>query len=593
MTTNGLLQIAIYFIILTILAKPLGAYIARVFTNKPCGLDFIFKPLERFIYRVCGIDPTQEMHWKNYAFSVLLFSFIGLLVLYLIQRYQHLLPLNPELLKSISPDLAFNTATSFITNTNWQAYMGETTVSYFTQTIGLTVQNFVSAATGLSVLMALIRGFSRHETASIGNFWVDLTRGVLYVLLPLSAILAVALVSQGVIQNYKTYTTSQLLQPITYTQSTKGTELKAITVSEQNIPMGPAASQIAIKQLGTNGGGFFGSNSAHPFENPTPFSNFLEMLALLLIPASLCFTFGVMVNDKRQGRAIFIIMSLIFLVFLFIAVKAEQTSNPLLASLNIDQSHHMGVYAASGGNIEGKETRFGIVNSALWATATTSASNGSVNSMLDSFMPLGGLVPMLLMQLGEVVFGGVGSGMYGMLIFVILTVFIAGLMVGRTPEYLGKKIEVFEMKMASLVILIPSLLVLIFTAIAVSSNAGRAAMLNRGMHGFSEILYAFSSVANNNGSDFAGIKDNNLFYNTITGIVMLLGRFWIIVSVLAVAGSLAHKKIIPSSKGTMPTHTPLFIGLTISIIILFGALTFLPSLALGPVIEHLTMFLRH
>lgn len=596
MTFNGLLQIAIYFIVLIILAKPLGLYIARVFTNKPCWLDLVFKPIERLIYRACGINPEQEMHWKGYIFAILFFNFVGLITLYLIQRCQHLLPLNPQLFKAVSPDSAFNTAVSFVTNTNWQSYIGENTLSYFTQLLGLTVQNFVSAATGIAVLMALIRGFSRYETVNLGNFWVDLTRGTLYILLPLSTILAIILVSQGVIQNYKPYTKAQLLQPIVYTQSKENQEIKVtkpIMVNEQVIPMGPVASQIAIKQLGSNGGGFFGTNSAHPFENPTPFSNFLEMLALLLIPASLCFTFGAMVNDKKQGRALFIVMTLIFLSFLFIAIKAEQTPNPLLTTLNIDQNYHYAMPFSSGGNMEGKETRFGIVNSALWATATASSSNGAINSVLDSFMPLGGLVPMLLIQLGEVVFGGVGSGMCSMLVFVILTVFIAGLMVGRTPEYLGKKIEVFEMKMASLVVLIPSLLILVFTAIAVSNNYGASAIANHGAHGFSEILYAFSSTANNNGSDFAGLNDNNFFYNTLTGLAMLFGRFWIIVPVLAIAGSLARKKTIPSSKGTMPTHTPLFIGLITSVILLIGALAFLPALALGPIIEHLTMFLGH
>jgi potassium-transporting ATPase potassium-binding subunit len=570
-SSNGLLQIAIYFVTLIILAKPLGLYIARVFENQSCGLDFIFKPIERLIYWVGGVNSKQEMNWKTYALSVLFFSFFGFVFLYFIQRFQYFFPLNPQSLSAVRPDLAFNTAISYLTNTDWQAYSGETTLSYFSQTIGLTVQNFVSAATGMAVSVALIRGFSRHETANVGNFWVDLTRGILYILLPLASILAVVLVSQGVIQNYKPYAQIQLLQPVA-------------GIHKQIIPMGPAASQVAIKQLGSNGGGFFAVNSAHPFENPTPLSNFLEMLALLLIPASLCFSFGAIVKDGKQGRAVFIVMSIIFLLFLFLEVKTEQAGNPLLNTINIDQTY---------GNMEGKETRFGVINSAIWATSTTASSNGSVNSEISSFMPVGGLIPMLLMQLDEVVFGGVGSGICGMLIFVVLTVFVAGLMIGRTPEYLGKKIEVFEMKMASLGMLIPLLSILVATALAVSNKAGTSCILNRGAHGFSEVLYIFSSVASNNGSSFFELTANNLFYNIATGVVMLLSRFSLIFSTLAIAGALACKKIVPYTKGTMLTHTWFFIGLTTSVVLVFGALAFIPALALGPVAEHLTMILGH
>jgi len=580
MVPSGFLSITVYFVILVILAKPLGLYIARVFENKFCGLDFIFKPVERLIYRVCGIDPEQEMNWKTYVLAVLLFSFVGFIFLYFTQRFQHIFPLNPQEFPAVESHLAFNTAVSYITNTDWQAYSGEKTLSYFSG-IGLTVQNFVSAATGMAIFAAFVRGISRHETNALGNFWVDLTRGTLYVLLPLASLLAIVLVSQGVIQNYKPYAKVKLTQSITHTEQ-NGLGFKMSTFHDQTIPMGPVASQVAIKQLGSNGGGFFGANSAHPFENPTPLSNFLEMLALILIPASLCFSFGTMLKNPKQGRSVFIIMSIIFLLFLFLEVNAEQMNNPLLSSINIDQTY---------GNMEGKETRFGVIDSAIWTTATTSGSNGSVNSNLSSFMPIGELIPMLLMQF-QVVFGGVGSGMCGMLIFIILTVFIAGLMIGRTPEYLGKKIGVFEIKMSSLAILIPLLSILVFTALAVSSKAGTSNILNRGAHGFSEVLYAFSSVASNNGSNFSGCV-YNLFYNVTTALVMLLSRFGLIFSTLAMAGALARKKIVPTTKGTMLTDTPLFIGLAIIVILLVGSLAFIPALALGPIVEHLTAFLKH
>jgi len=596
MTPNGLLQIIIYMLALLTAAALLGPYMARVYAGKFSGLDPILRPIENFFYRVSGIDPNEEMSWKSYASAVLIFSLGGFLLAYALMRLQSALPLNPQGLPNVSTDLAFNTAISYITNTNWQAYAGEISMGYAVQMLVLTVQNFVSAATGMAVMVALIRGFVRHETMLLGNFWVDLVRSTLYILLPLAVILAGALVTQGVVQNFHAYQEVPLLQNLapTHLNSTETANLTPLTddllQGKQLLPMGPAASQIAIKQLGTNGGGFFGTNSAHPFENPTPLSNFLEMLALLLIPAAFCFTFGNMVQDKRQGWAIFTAMTCIFLLFLSIAVHSEQDGNRLFNTLPIDQKPHFSLLEANpGGNMEGKEVRFGIVNSALWTASTTAASNGAVNSTLDSYTPLGGLVPIVLMQLGEIIYGGAGSGLYGMLVFVILTVFIAGLMVGRTPEYLGKKIEVFEMKMASLAILVPHFLILLFTAFAVTSQAGLASLGNQGMHGFSEILYTFTSTANNNGSSFAGLNANTPFYNISTGIAMLCSRFFIIVPILAIAGSLSRKKIVPNSQGTMPTHTPLFVGLLISVILIIGALTFFPSLALGPIVEHLVM----
>ena len=581
-------QIALFILVLVLLAKPLGIYMAHVYTYSFSADTKAPHRVESLVYRCCHIRYDQEMNWKSYTVSLLLFNLIGLLISYGLQRFQSVLPLNPAQLSAIPPALSFNTAVSFITNTNWQAYSGESTMSYLIQTLVMTVQNFVSAATGMAVAVALIRGIARHETETLGNFWVDLVRGVLYILLPLALILSIILVSQGVIQNYHAYTKVQLLQPTEYT-TIANSHSTSLTVHEQTLPMGPVASQVAIKQLGTNGGGFFGSNSAHPFENPTPLSNFFEMLALLLIPAAFCFTFGKMIKDKRQGRALFWIMTLIFIPLLFCATLAEQKGNPLLSRLHVDQQAHMGARSSPGGNMEGKEMRFGIVNSTLWTTATTAASNGSVNSTLDSYTPLGGLVPMFLMQLGEIIYGGVGSGLYGMLLFVMLTVFIAGLMVGRTPEYLGKKIEVFEMKMCCLAILIVPIIVLLFSAIAVATEAGRSSIYNPSAHGFSEVLYAFTSAANNNGSAFTGLNSNTTFYNTMTGLAMLFGRFWIMLAILAIAGSMSRKKIIPPSIGTMPTHTPLFIFLTISIILIIGGLTFLPSLALGPIVEHLIM----
>jgi K+-transporting ATPase ATPase A chain len=577
----GILQIVLYFAVLTAAALPLGSFIARVLAGERTFLSPVLSPVERLLYRLSGVRPDDEMSWRRYAVAVLVFSAIGLLVAYGLQRLQGLLPLNPQALGAVSPDSSFNTAISFVTNTNWQGYGGESTMSYLTQMLALTVQNFVSAATGIAVLAAFIRGLVRRQTATLGNFWVDLTRSTLYVLLPLSLVLALALVSQGVVQNLQPAVEVPLVQATEVVIPAKDNEPeKRETVTTQQLPQGPAASQVAIKQLGTNGGGYFNVNSAHPYENPTPLSNFLEMLAILLISASLCFTFGRLVNDPRQGWAVYAAMSAIFLVLTFSVVAAEESGNPQFAGLGVD---------ASPGNMEGKETRFGAATSALWAAATTAASNGSVNSMHDSYTPLGGLVPMWLMQLGEVVYGGVGSGLYGMLVFAIIAVFIAGLMVGRTPEYLGKKIEGYEMKMASLVILIPPFVVLIGTAVAVAIEPGTSSMSNPGAHGFSQALYAFSSAGNNNGSAFAGLSANTPFYNTALGIAMWLSRFWLVVPVLAIAGSLAAKKIVPPSSGTLPTHTPLFVGLLIGTVLLVGALTFVPALALGPIVEHLIM----
>ena len=596
MTANGVLQLAFYLVVLLALAKPLGAYMACVYEGRPFGLDRILGPVERLIYRLSGVRPDEEMDWKSYAVAMLLFNFAGLLAVYLLQRVQGWLPLNPQGLGAVSPDSSFNTAVSFATNTNWQGYGGETTMSYLTQMLGMTVQNFVSAAAGMATLIAFIRGFLRRSAQTIGNFWVDLTRTTLYILMPLSFVLALALVSQGVVQTFGAYAKANVLQQASYDEPVTDPDGKPVldekgqpktkkaTLTEQVLAVGPAASQVAIKQLGTNGGGFFNVNSAHPFENATPLSNFLEVLAILVISAALCYTFGVMVKDTRQGWAVLAAMTIIFVVLLAVCVVSEQAGNPVLAKLGIDQQASG---LQSGGNMEGKEVRFGIANSALWATATTSASNGSVNSMHDSFTPLGGLVPMWLIQLGEVIYGGVGSGLYGMLVFAIIAVFVAGLMVGRTPEYLGKKIEAYEMKMAALVILISPAVVLIGTAIAVVAPAGLAGLANPGAHGFSEILYAFSSAGNNNGSAFAGLSVNSPFYNTALGFAMLFARYWLAIPTLAIAGSLARKKIVPASAGTLPTHTPLFVVLLIGVVILVGALTFFPALALGPIVEHL------
>jgi len=595
MTMNAILQVLMFFVVLLALVKPLGWYMARVYDGQPFCVDRLLGPVERALYRLCGIRPADEMDWKSYGVAMLLFNAAGFLLLYGLQRLQGLLPLNPANLGMVSPDLAFNTAASFVTNTNWQAYGGETTLSYLTQMLGLTVQNFVSAATGLAILVALIRGLTRRSSTTIGNFWSDLVRSTLYILLPLALLLSLLLVSQGVVQTFSPSQTATLLQPISYTkpvmeangrpvlneQSQPKTE--SLTATEQVLAVGPVASQVAIKQLGTNGGGFFNVNSAHPFENATPLSNFLEVLAILLIPASLCHTFGVMVGDTRQGWAFLAAMTILLLSFVTIGLWAEQSGNPLLARAGVDQQDQ------AGGNMEGKETRFGIANSVLWSAATTAASNGSVNSMHDSYTPLGGLVPLFLIQFGEVVFGGVGSGLYGMIVFAIIAVFVAGLMVGRTPEYLGKKIEPYEMKMASLLILIMPIVVLSFTALAISTETGRSAILNPGPHGFSEVLYAYTSQGNNNGSAFAGLNTNTPFYNITGGVAMLIARFWLAIPTLALAGSLGRKKSVPAGPGTLATHTPLFVTLLIGVVIMVGALTFLPALALGPIVEYLMM----
>ena len=578
MTANGYLQLAFYLVVLTALAKPLGAYMARVYEGRPCGLDRALGPIERLIYRLTGARPATDMAWTTYAGAMLAFQVVGFLAVYLLQRTQQFLPLNPEGLQATTPHMAFNTAVSFATNTNWQSYGGETTLSYLTQMLGLTVQNFVSAATGMAVLVAMIRGFARRSAKGIGNFWFDLTRSTLYILLPLSLILALALVSQGVVQTFSPYATVKLLE------SQVDSEGQPIT--EQTIAVGPAASQVAIKQLGTNGGGFFNVNSAHPLENPTPLSNFLELLSILMISGALCYTFGVMVGDTRQGWAILAAMTVVLVGLLVVCVAAEQSGNPVLAELGLDQQASTG---STGGNMEGKEVRFGVVNSTLWASATTAASNGSVNSMHDSYTPLGGLVPMLLMQIGEVIYGGVGSGLYGMLFFVIVAVFVSGLMVGRTPEYMGKKVDAHEMKMASLGILLPPFVVLVGTAIAVVLPQGRAGLANPGAHGFSEILYAFSSSGNNNGSAFAGLTVTNPFYEVTLGLAMLFARYWLAIPALAIAGSLARKKWTPPGAGTLPTHGPLFVVLLVGIVLLVAALSFLPALALGPIVEHLQM----
>ena len=578
MNTNNLIQCALYLVALLILAKPLGFYMAHIFEGNIPALIKWIQPIERWIYKICGIQSEQEMKWKTYAVAMLSFNILGLILVYILQRLQNILPLNPMAMSQITPDSAWNTAVSFVTNTNWQGYGGEYTISYLTQMAGLTTQNFVSAAAGIACLLPLIRGLVRKNCETIGNFWVDLVRSMLYILVPLSVIFAFIFISQGVVQTFKPSITVPLLQTTVDAQQNP--------VTTQTLAIGPVASQVAIKQLGTNGGGYFNTNSAHPFENPTPFSNFIQLIAILLIPAGLCFTFGHMVKDIRQGWAIFAAMIILFIPCLWICVAAEQSGNPAFDTMDISQ---IASSLQSGGNMEGKEVRNGIVQSAIWATATTAASNGSVNSMHDSFTPLGGLIPMLLIQFGEVVFGGVGSGLYGMLLFVIVAVFISGLMVGRTPEYLGKKIEAYEMKMASIGILVPCALVLLGTAITVISKAGLAPIYNPGIHGFSEVLYAFSSAGNNNGSAFAGLGVNNPFYNTLLGIIMFFSRYWIAIPVLAMASSLAKKKLIPLSSGTLPTHNPLFIFFLVSTIIIVGALTFFPALALGPIVEHLIM----
>jgi potassium-transporting ATPase potassium-binding subunit len=596
MTANDFIQIGIYLVVLLLLVKPMGRYMRHVYDDQPNRITKIGSGVERLIYRLCGIHADEDMGWKRYAIAMLLFNVCGMLAVYAFQRVQQWLPFNPQHFPAVAPDLSINTAVSFITNTNWQAYSGESTMSYLTQMAALAVQNFMSAATGIAVLIAVVRGFARKTAKGIGNFWVDLTRTTLYVLMPISFVLALLLVSQGVIQNLKPYVDVPVVQATTYAnpvtdaagnpvKDASGNPVtKPAQLTTETLPMGPAASQIAIKMLGTNGGGFFGANSAHPYENPTPFSNFLEMLAIFLIPGGLCITFGEMVGDRRQGWAILATMLVIFIPLTLGVTAAEQAGNPILHSLSIDQ--HASALQ-SGGNMEGKETRFGIAASSLFTAITTAASCGAVNNMHDSLTPLGGLVPMWLMQLGEVIFGGVGSGLYGMLAFAVVAVFIAGLMVGRTPEYLGKKIEAYEMKMASLAVLIPCALVVICTAIAVMTPMATATTGNPGAHGFSEILYTVTSATNNNGSAFGGLSANIPFWNVMLSVCMFWARYTLAIAMLAMAGSLAAKKHVPESAGTLPTHTPLFVTLLASVVIIVGALTFLPALALGPIAEYL------
>jgi K+-transporting ATPase ATPase A chain len=589
----------VFMVAVLALGYPMGIYMAKVGDGTPIrGLGWVAK-VENVLYRLSGIAADSAMGWKSYAIALLVFNALGALFVYGVQRLQIWLPLNPQAFPNVSPDSSFNTAIAFVSNTDWQGYGGESTMSYLTQMLALTVQNFFSAATGMAVAFALVRGFSSRSTKSIGNFWVDMTRSTLYVLLPLSVIFAVFLMGQGVIQNFSGYKDVTLLDPVTYTQPKNGPDgqplkdakgnpvTETLTTKTQTLPMGPVASQEAIKMIGTNGGGFFNANSAHPYENPTPLSNFFQMLSIFLIPAGLCFTFGRMVGDMRQGWAIFGAMTAIFVVMTVVVMMAEQQAHPALQALGVDQ---VASTLQSGGNMEGKETRFGVSASALFAAITTAASCGAVNAMHDSFMPLGGFVPLVLMQFGEVVFGGVGSGLYGMLIFAILAVFIAGLMIGRTPEYLGKKIQSFEMKMTSIAILVTPVLVLAGTAIAVMLDPGKAGIANPGAHGFSEILYAFSSAANNNGSAFGGLSANTPFYNGMLAVAMWFGRFAMIVPILAVAGSLAAKKRLEANAGTMPTHGPLFIVLVIGVVVLVGVLNYVPALALGPIVEHLQLF---
>jgi K+-transporting ATPase ATPase A chain len=561
MTANGWIQIAFYFVVLTALVVPLGRFMARVFEGERTFLSPVLRPVETGLYRLAGVSADREQHWIAYTIAMLLFNAIGFLLVYAFLRLQHVLPLNPAEMSAVAPDLAFNTAVSFTSNTNWQNYGGESTMSYLTQMAALTTQNFVSAATGVALAIALIRAFARNSAKTVGNFWVDLTRCTLYVLLPLSIVAALFLVWQGVPQNVGAYVDATTLEG-----------------AKQTLSQGPAASQIAIKQLGTNGGGFWNANSAVPFENPTPASNFLQMLYILLIAAALTHTFGRMVKDERQGWALYAAMSVIFLAGVAICYWAEGAGNPNFAALGLDP-----------GNMEGKEVRFGLANSSLWAVATTAASNGSVNAMHDSFTPLGGMIPMIMIQLGEIVYGGVGSGLYGMLLMVIIAMFVAGLMVGRTPEYLGKKIEAKEVKMAILAILILPLAILGFTAASVVLPFGLSSIQDAGPHGFSEVLYLFTSQTGNNGSAFAGFTGNTLWYNTTGGLAMLVGRYFVIIPMMAVAGSLVVKKRVPASAGTFPTHGSLFVGLLVGVILIVGGLTFFPALALGPIVEHFAM----
>ena len=584
MTANGWFQIGLYVLVLFLITKPIGIFLTRVFERQKTFLDPVLRPVERLIYRICGVDENKEMRWQEYGATMLIFSAVSLILLYLFERLQLWMPWNPQKFANVAPDLAWNTAVSFTTNTNWQAYTPETTMSYLTQMAGLAYHNFASAAVGIALAIAVIRGVSRHESKTIGNFWVDLTRCFLWVLLPVCMVGSLVLISQGVVQTLKPYTTAQLVEP--QTVETQAPDGKAVsqTVTRQVIAVGPTASQEAIKMFGTNGGGFFYANSAHPYENPTPFTNFFEMILIFAIPSSLTYTLGRMTKSQGHGWAVWSAMTALFLVGVTAAYWAEARGNPELAG--VDQTAST---LHSGGNMEGKEVRFGIANSALFATVTTDASCGAVNSMHDSFTPLGGMVPLVNIMLGEVIFGGVGSGLYGILVFVILAVFIAGLMVGRTPEYLGKKIEAFDVKMAMLSVLISSLTILVFAAIAVVAKFGTSSISNPGPHGLSQILYAYTSSVGNNGSAFGGLNSNTLWYNTSTAIAMLLGRFFVVIPILAIAGSLARKKAAPASLGTFPVTGPLFTILLVCTILIVGALTFFPALSLGPILEHLLM----
>ncbi len=599
MTANGWLQILVFLLVVFLVTKPLGTFIARVFSREHTWLDPVMRPLERVLYRLTAVDENHEMDWKEYALALLLFSGVSMILLYVLQRVQQwaLLPWNPQKLPGVPPALAFSTAASFTTNTNWQNYSPEITMSYLTQMVGLAYHNWVSAAAGMALAIAFIRGIVRREHKTIGNFWVDLVRGTLWILAPACLIGALLLVSQGVVQNLKPYDTVQLLDP--YQTPQLGSDGKPVngpngkpvmqTVSQQVIAQGPTASQEIIKELGTNGGGFFNANSAHPFENPTPFTNFLEMFCILVIPSALTYTLGTMTGSRRHGWAVWAAMALLFLAGVTTAYWAEARGNPLLTSAAQHGSQHPASMLQSVGNLEGKEVRFGLANSALFATVTTDTSCGAVNSQHDSFTPLGGMVPLINLMLSEVIFGGVGAGMYGMLIFVILSVFIAGLMVGRTPEYLGKKIEAYDVKMAMLVVLVFPLVILVFTAISVLYSFGTSAMANQGPHGFTEVLYAFTSAAANNGSGFNGLSGNTPWYNTSLGLTMLLGRFMMALPMLAIAGNLAGKKQTPATLGTFPVTGPLFTVLLIGVVVIVGALTFFPALSLGPILEHLLM----
>jgi potassium-transporting ATPase potassium-binding subunit len=584
MTGNGWFQIFLYFAAVLLVTKPMGVYLYRVFERKKTFLDFALRPVEKLVYRVSGVNEQQEMGWMGYVAAKLFFSAVSLLLLYLFMRTQKWLPWNPQKMANVAPDLAWNTAVSFTTNTNWQSYSGESTMSYLTQMAGLAYHNFISAAAGIALAVAFIRGIARRESKTIGNFWVDTTRALLWVLLPVCLVVALFFVSQGMIQNLRPYTAANLTEPQSVDTKNADGSVKHDTVSTQTIAQGPVASQEVIKMYGTNGGGFFGANSAHPFENPTPLTNFVQMLLIFAIPAGLTYTLGKMTGSQRHGWAVWSAMAALFLAGVVVVYAAEARGNPLLQGVSTKSSD-----AQSGGNMEGKEVRFGLANSALFTTITTDASCGAVNNQHDSLTPLGGMVPLINIMLGEVIFGGVGAGLYGMLVFVILAVFIAGLMVGRTPEYLGKKIESFDVKMAMLAILITSLTILIFSAIAVVSKFGTSAISNPGAHGLTQIIYAYTSAVGNNGSAFGGLGSNTLWYNTTLGTAMLLGRFFMIIPILAIAGNLAAKKHVPESLGTFPVTGPLFTVLLVSVVLIVGALTFFPALSLGPILEHLLM----